>query len=56
MCYNPPLVRDKPLGAPAFWKLVYFAEGAQAIILYNKFENYTVEALPNPYICPGPVS
>ena len=24
MCYNPPLVRDKPLGAPAFVKLVYW--------------------------------
>ena len=23
MCYNPPLVRDKPLGAPVFVKLVY---------------------------------
>ena len=23
MCYNPPLIRDKPLGAPAFMKLVY---------------------------------
>ena len=23
MCYNPPIVRDKPLGAPAFVKLVY---------------------------------
>ena len=23
MCYNPPRVRDKPLGAPAFVKLVY---------------------------------
>ena len=24
MCYNPPLVRDKPLGAYAFVKLVYW--------------------------------
>ena len=24
MCYNRPLVRDEPLGAPAFVKLVYF--------------------------------
>ena len=23
MCYDPPLVRDKPLGAPAFVKLIY---------------------------------
>ena len=23
MCYNPPLVRDKPLGVPASVKLVY---------------------------------
>ena len=23
MCYNPPLVRDKPLGVPAFVKLIY---------------------------------
>ena len=23
MCYNPPLVRGKPLGAPTFVKLVY---------------------------------
>ena len=24
MCYNPPVVRDKPLGAPAFVRPVYF--------------------------------
>ena len=24
MCYNPALVRDKPLGAPASVKLVYY--------------------------------
>ena len=24
MCYSPPLVRDKLLGAPAFVKLVYY--------------------------------
>ena len=24
MCYNPPLVRDKPLGAPTLVKLSYF--------------------------------
>ena len=24
MCYNPPLVRDKPLGAPAFVNLVHW--------------------------------
>ena len=24
MCYNPPLVRDKPLGAQASVKLVYW--------------------------------
>ena len=23
MCYNPPLVRDKPPGAPAFVKIIY---------------------------------
>ena len=25
-CYNPPLVCDKPLGAPAFVNLFYFSE------------------------------
>ena len=28
MFNNPPLVRDKPLGAPAFVKLVYYSEHA----------------------------
>ena len=27
MCYNPALVRDKPLGAPASVKLVYSGAG-----------------------------
>ena len=27
MCYNPRVVRDKPLGAPAYVKLVYLARG-----------------------------
>ena len=26
MCYNLPLVRDKPLAAPIFVRLVYFVE------------------------------
>ena len=33
MCYNPPLVRNKPLGAPTFVKLVYCT---------RHFRNYTV--------------
>ena len=28
MCYDPPLVRDKPLGAPAFVKLLYYTDGS----------------------------
>ena len=31
MCYNPSLVRDKPLGAPAYVKLVYCLEGNAVI-------------------------
>ena len=31
MCYNPSLVRDKPLEAPAFVKLLYFHVPARTL-------------------------
>ena len=36
MCYNPGLVRDKPLGAPASVKLIYY-------VLQNTFCSYFTE-------------
>ena len=37
MCYNPGLVRDKPLGTPAFVKLVYYGDGDDNddVVSYN---------------------
>ena len=32
MCYNPPLVRDKSIGAPVFVKLVYLTGGFVAVL------------------------
>ena len=33
-CYNPQLVRDKPLGVPAFVKLVYFYGQISYILIF----------------------
>ena len=30
MCYNPPLVHDRPLGAPVFVKLAYWRKSSVA--------------------------
>ena len=31
MCYDPPLVRDKPLGAPASVKLIYLEQSNRQV-------------------------
>ena len=33
MCYDPPLVRDKPLRLPAFVKLVYLIQQNAIIVI-----------------------